>query len=92
MKIWFYRLTAVHFIVTALTGLALYFRPGGNRPGLYSEELKEWLVMIHNGEWLSHLIFERPFYSGMLIGVLLSLVLVKFSAAALQRPRTSRTV
>ena len=36
----FYRFTAAHFIVTAATGLVLYFRPGGNRPGLYQDGVK----------------------------------------------------
>ncbi len=71
--------------MTALTGLALYFRPGGARPGLYSEAAKEWLVMVHNGEWLSHVLLGRPFWSGIVIGALLSTVLVRFSVRSLSR-------
>lgn len=85
MKIWFYRCTAVHFIVTAITGLMLYFRPGGSRPALYSVEVKEWLVMIHNGEWISHLLLGRPFYSGLVLGLMLGAALVRFSVLSLRR-------
>lgn len=89
---WFYRFTAVHFIVTSVTGVALYFRPGGNRPALYSETVKEWLVMVHNGEWISHVVAGAPFISGIVLGVALSAVLIRFSLRALvtgQRPRES---
>ena len=89
MKRWFYRLTAVHFLVTAVTGLALYFRPGGARPGLYSTEVKEWLVMFHNGEWISYLLVGNPFWSGLVVGGLLSLALVRYSARALRRTAPS---
>ena len=89
MKIWFYRFTAVHFIVTATTGVALYFRPSGNRPALYSEAVKEWLVMAHNGEWISHLAADRPFWSGIVVGIALSLALLRFSWGALRRPDAS---
>lgn len=85
MKLWFYRLSAAHFIVTALTGLLLYFRPGRRRPGIYSDEVKEWLVMIHNGEWISSLLLGSPFYSGIVIGLLLSFALIGFSIGSLRR-------
>jgi hypothetical protein len=90
MKVWFYRLTAIHFVATALTGVLLYFRPGGGRPGLYSEWAKEWFVMIHNGEWLSHVVLGRPFYSGIVVGAVLSGVLVRFSVQRLCRWAVSR--
>jgi hypothetical protein len=82
MRKWFYRLTAAHFIVSALTGLALYFRPQAPRPGLYSVQMKEWLVMIHNGEWLSYVLFGQPFWSGLIVGLLLAFVLIKFSVSS----------
>ena len=56
MKIWFYRFTAVHFCLTALSGLILYFRPLKGREGWYSEQTKEWLVGLHNGELWSDLL------------------------------------
>ena len=84
MKRWFYRFTAVHFIVTALTGLVLYFRPGGARPALFSADVKEWIVMVHNGEWISNLLFGQPFVSGIVVGVLMAIALVRFSARSLK--------
>ncbi|GEM_PF-3137927 len=87
MKRWFYRFTAVHFIFTSLTGVALFFRPGGSRPGFYSDAVKEWLVMIHNGEWISYLFFGRPFYSGILLGVVLGVVLIRHSVQGLLKKR-----
>jgi hypothetical protein len=80
---WFYRFTAVHFVLTALTGILLYFRPGGTRPGLYSEGVKEWIVMIHNGEWISFALFGRPFVSGIALGLVLATMLIKFSSRRL---------
>jgi len=82
---WFYRCTAVHFILTAVTGVALYLRRGGSRPGMYSDTVKEWLVMLHNGEWVSHATLGRPFFSGIVIGVLLAFALTKFSLMALRK-------
>jgi len=71
MRRWFYRIAGVHFLVTALTGVALYFRAGPGRPGLYGDGVKDVLVMVHNGEWLGALLVGRPFVSGILIGVVL---------------------
>lgn len=84
-KLWFFRFTAVHFILTGLTGVALYFRPGENRPGWYSEQVKEILVMVHNGEWLSALLLGRPVWSGLAIGLCLSATLLWFSYRRLVR-------
>ncbi len=89
MKNWFYRFTAVHFVITALTGIALYFRPGGGRPAFYSETVKEWLVMVHNGEWLSYSIVGNPFISGIFIGAILSTALVRFSLRAIVKPSSA---
>ena len=82
----FYRFTAAHFIVTAATGLVLYFRPGGNRPGLYQDGVKEILVMIHNGEWLSYFILGKPVYSGIIIGLLLSFVVIRMALRTFAGP------
>jgi hypothetical protein len=84
---WFFRFTALHFIVTALTGVALYVRPGGARPGWYSEQTKEILVMIHNGEWLGYVVLGRPFVSGIIVGSALAVVLIRFATRALWAPR-----
>ena len=91
MKSWFYRFTAAHFVVTALTGVALYFRPGSGRPAFYSEKIKEWLVMVHNGEWLSYALVGNPFISGIFIGSILSLALVRFSLRAIVKPSSADT-
>ena len=85
MKLWFYRIAAAHFIVTAVTGLVLYFRPGGARPGLYSDAVKEWLVMIHNGEWMSFVLLRQPLFSGLVVGSVLAVTLMRFSARTLLR-------
>jgi hypothetical protein len=87
MRNWFYRFTAVHFVVTAVTGMALYFRAGNGRPALYSDAVKEWLVMVHNGEWVSYLVVGNPFISGILTGAVLSTALVRFSWRAILSPR-----
>ncbi|MGH9338156.1 MAG: hypothetical protein ACRD1R_00840 [Acidobacteriota bacterium] len=76
MKAWFYRFTTVHFCLTAVTGILLYFRPLDDRPGWYSEQLKEVLVGLHNGELWSYLLFGNRYLSGLLIGVALALVLI----------------
>ncbi len=88
-KTWFYRFTAVHFVITAITGIALYFRPGAGRPGLYTDATKELLVMIHNGEWITGLLVRRPFVSGIVIGSALAFALCKFAAAGLVRSMVS---
>jgi hypothetical protein len=82
---WFYRFTAVHFVITSLTGVVLYFRPGNGRPGWYSDNAKEWLVMIHNGEWLSYTLFGRSVFSGLLIGSVLAMALIGFSTKGMRR-------
>ena len=84
-KTWFFRFTALHFVVTAITGVVLYFRPGGGRPGLYGDATKEVLVMIHNGEWLSAVLVHRPFISGIGIGSALAFALCKFAGASVLR-------
>ncbi|MBI5366289.1 MAG: hypothetical protein HZA54_04570 [Planctomycetes bacterium] len=86
MKLWFYRLTALHFLLTAATGMALYFRPGRARPGWYSIEVKEWLVMFHNGEWLSYVAFGKPVFSGVLVGSALATALILHARRALAGP------
>ncbi len=91
-KTWFYRLTAVHFLVTAVTGILLYFRAGNGRPGLYADATKEILVMIHNGEWISHLLAKRPFISGIAIGGALAYALCKFAVRGLVRSLGERTI
>lgn len=84
---WFYRFTAAYFLVSATTGLMLYFRPlQGERPGFYSEDLKERLVQLHNGEWVSKWMVGNRYWSGVLIGSALAFALVKYSLSALRRP------
>ncbi len=82
-KLWLYRAVAVHLAVTALTGLALYARPLDDRPGLYGEVVKEWLVMIHNGEWIGHLLFGRRWLTGVAIGAALAWPLLRHARRAL---------
>jgi hypothetical protein len=62
-------------------------------PALYPEAVKEWLVVLHNGEWLSWLLVDRPFYSGIIVGLVLSVMLVRFSTASIPRlnRRTGQT-
>ncbi|MCK6546473.1 hypothetical protein L6R52_11535 [Myxococcota bacterium] len=83
---WFYKFTAVYFIVTAVTAIPLYFREGNGRPGLYGDTIKEWLVMLHNGEWLSYVLTGNPLWSGLVIGGALAWALVRFALHALRRP------
>lgn len=85
MKTWFFRCTAAHFVLTAFTGLLLYFRAGNGRPGLFSDGVKEWLVMIHNGEWISHTLFGIPFFSGIVLGGILAAMLTRFSLKSLRK-------
>jgi hypothetical protein len=87
LKEWFFRFTAAHFVLTSLTGVLLYFRPGGTRPGLYSDQVKEWIVMVHNGEWISFALFGRPFVSGILMGLVLATVLIRFSSQRFRHRR-----
>ncbi|MDA2924595.1 hypothetical protein MYX65_08065 [Acidobacteria bacterium AH-259-L09] len=79
MKSWFYRFTAAHFCLTAITGLLLYFRPLDDREGWYSNEVKEVLVGLHNGELWSYLLFNNRYPSGLLIGIILGVSLITFS-------------
>ena len=83
MKIWFYRFTAVHFCLTALSGMVLYFRPQDGYEGWYSEQTKEWLVGLHNGELWSDLLLGNGLLSGLAIGVVLSTTLILFSVRSL---------
>ena len=84
MKIWFYRFTAVHFCLTALTGMVLYFRPHDGSEGWYSEQTKKWLVGLHNGELWSDLLLGNGLLSGIAIGLVLSITLVLFSVRSLR--------
>ena len=97
MKIWFYRFTAVHFCLTALSGLILYFRPLKGREGWYSEQTKEWLVGLHNGELWSDLLLGNGLFSGIPIRLVLATTLILFlgqepQGAATERPRTGKRV
>jgi uncharacterized membrane protein YoaK (UPF0700 family) len=47
--------------------------------------VKEWLVMLHNGEWVSYVALGRPFVSGIVIGGLLAFALTRFSLMALRK-------
>jgi len=82
---WFYRLTAAYFLVTACTGILLYFRPlTGERPGFYSDQAKEWLVMLHNGEIFGWLLARNRYVSGVVVGGALSYTLLKYSIRTLR--------
>ena len=85
LKLWLTRLIALHFVVTAITGLALYARPLEDRPGLYGKAVKEWLVMIHNGEWIGHVLFDNRWLSGVVIGGALAFTALRFARRALTR-------
>ena len=87
MKIWFYRFTAVHFCLTAISGLILYFRPHSGSEGWYSEQTKEWLVGLHNGELWSDLLLGNGLLSGIAIGLVLSITLILFSVKSLRGRR-----
>lgn len=87
MKIWFYRFTAVHFCLTAVSGLILYFRPVKESEGWYSEQTKEWLVGLHNGELWSELLLGNGLISGVPIGLVLATTLVIFSMRSLMGKR-----
>mgnify|MGYP001594821532 CR=1 FL=1 len=84
-RIWFHRLAAAQFILTAATGLCLYFRPLADREGAYGESAKEWLVMLHNGEWLSQLALGSRYVSGLAVGAVLAALVVRFAWRALRR-------
>ena len=84
MKIWFYRFTAVHFCLTSVSGMVLYFRPQDGSEGWYSEQTKEWLVGLHNGELWSDLLFGNGLLSGIAIGLVLSTTLILFSVRSLR--------
>ena len=91
MKIWFYRFTAVHFCLTALTGMILYFRPQNGSEGWYSEQTKKWLVGLHNGELWSDLLLGNGLLSGIAIGLVLSITLILFSVRSLRGQRRKGT-
>lgn len=93
VRLWLYRLAAIQFGITALTGVALYFRPLDDRAGLYGKVVKEWLVLIHNGEWIGHLLFGWRYVPGVLIGVVLAWLTLRFVRRALvRRPEDPRAL
>ncbi len=47
--------------------------------------------MTHNGEWLSYALVGNPFISGICIGAVLSLALVRFSLRAIVKPASADT-
>ena len=71
-KRWFCRVATVQFVFTALTGLLLYLRPLDDRAGWYSKDVKEWLVMLHNGEWFTQVLLHNRYASGLLVGATLA--------------------
>ncbi len=84
---WFYRFTAAYFLISATTGVLLYFRPlKDERTGFYSDELKEWFVMLHNGELFSWLLTGNRYWSGIVIGLALAYALIRFSLNSLRQP------
>ncbi|MBI1945002.1 MAG: hypothetical protein HYS27_04855 [Deltaproteobacteria bacterium] len=84
-KLWLYRVLALQLAITATTGLALYARPLDDRPGLYGKAVKEWLVMIHNGEWIGHVLFGNRWLSGTAVGVALAWPLLRYARRTLLR-------
>ena len=90
LKTWFYRFTAAHFCLTAITGGLLYFRPLDDREGWYSESLKEILVGLHNGELWGRLLLDSRYSSGLPIGFILASVLVYFSFRTFFNRKTGR--
>ncbi len=90
MKTWFYRFTAAHFCLTALSGVLLYFRPLEGREGWYSEQTKAWLVGLHNGELWSYLLIENRYFSGIPIGLVLATTLIIFSVGKIKGRRRQR--
>ena len=82
LRAWFYRLAAAQFVATSVTGLLLYFRPLDDRTGVYPEKIKDWLVMIHNGEWITHLLLSNRYISGLIVGVTLSVLVLRFALRA----------
>ena len=85
LKWWFFRVAALQFLLTAATGLVLYLRPLDDRAGAYSKQTKEWLVMLHNGEWLSYLALHDRRVSGFLVGGALAVLVVRLAARSLAR-------
>ena len=90
IKTWFYRFTAAHFCLTAVTGGLLYFRPLDDREGWYSGPLKEILVGLHNGELWGRLLLDSRYSSGLPIGIMLASVLVFFSFRTFFNRKTGR--
>lgn len=87
MKVWFYRFTAAHFLLTAISGVFLYFRPLEGRAGWYSEQTKTLLVGLHNGELWSQFILENRYVSGVPIGIVLATTLIIFSVKSIKGKR-----
>lgn len=86
VKRWFLRITSVYFLVTAVTGLLLYFRPiGDERAGLYSAAVSKVIVGLHNGEIFSWVLVDNRYWSGIAVGVVLTCVLVWHSVQTLKR-------
>jgi len=79
LRKWFYRVAAAQFLITAVTGIALYFRPLDERAGAFSHSVKEWLVMIHNGEWITELLIGNRYVSGVVVGATLATLTVRFA-------------
>lgn len=83
LKKWFVRVAVFQFCVTAVTGLTLYFRPLEHRSGAYSSDVKEWLVMLHNGEWVGQVLFGNRYVSGLVTGAVLAFFVARFSRRTL---------
>ena len=75
----FVRVAVCQFCVTAMTGLLWYFRPLERRVGAYSSDVKEWLVMLHNGEWVGQLVSGNRYMSGLVVGAVLSCFVARFA-------------
>lgn len=89
LKVWFFRVATVQFVFTAVTGLLLYLRPLESRAGWYSNDVKEWLVMLHNGEWISHVLFDNRYVSGLVIGATLAWLVMSRARKSLKPGATT---